>query len=68
MKPDKKINPLTQIELDAEQRAQEYKRKLIKKGMERLASEKQSEAVSPPRPDAIPPREDAPADSHDDRR
>lgn len=46
MLPGKKMDPLTQIELDAEQRAQEFKRRLVKEGMERLVAE-QSAAISP---------------------
>ncbi len=67
MKPGKKMDPLTRIELDAEQRAQEYKRKLIKEGLERLAAE-QSEALSPPKEDILSPGEEPPHHPHDDRR
>lgn len=68
MKPGKKMDPLTQIELHAEQLAQEYKRKLIKQGMERLAAEKASEAISPPGAHPLPPGETPPAHPDNDRR
>lgn len=67
MLPGKKMDPLTQIELDAEQRAQEFKRRLIKEGMERLAAE-QSAALSPPEGDGLRPGSDPSADADDDGR
>lgn len=68
MKPGKKMDPLTQIELDAEQRALEYKRRLIQEGMDRLAAEQSSEAISPPGAHPLSPGEEPAADSDHDGR
>lgn len=67
MLPGKKQDPLTQIELKAEQLANEYKRKLIKEAMEQLAAE-QSEAISPPEGDDTATGQDAPTYPDDDGR
>lgn len=66
MLPGKKKNPLLLIEQEAERKAQEYKKKLIKEALEKLAAE-ESEAVSPPEGE-LQPGEDAPADADDDGR
>lgn len=66
MLPGKKMDPLTQIELDAEQRAQEYKRRLIKEGMERLAAE-QSAAIPPPEGGPLRAGAEPAADADDNR-
>lgn len=61
----KRVNPLITIELDAERKAQEYKRKLIKEALDKLAAE-ESEAVFSPEGDGIQPDQEAPADADDD--
>lgn len=49
-------SPLIDLELDAERKAQEYKRRLIEEGMKRLAAEERARAF-------FPQDEDLPPDS-----
>jgi hypothetical protein len=59
-------SPLLALELEAEKKAQEYKRKLIQEGLAKLAAEKAGE-IFPPQGNPLPPHSDAPPSAPDKR-
>lgn len=58
-------SPLHNLEREAEEKAQEYKRQLIEEGMKRLAEQEKARLFSP-QGNPLPPDQDASADDDDD--